>query len=82
MQVMQPRIIAVIGMSLLLWLPVSGSGAALGTRRRTVTPTLITNVPGIIVSDLAMYDTNGYSSWHWGAGTNEGQKWSTNMPAS
>jgi metallophosphoesterase (TIGR03768 family) len=78
---MKRKIVPIISMSVLLWLPISGSGAALGTRQRTITPTLITNVPGIFASDLARYETNGYSSWHWGAGSDEGQKWSTNMPA-
>jgi hypothetical protein len=79
---MKRKIVPIITLSVLLWLPVSGSGAALGTRQRTVTPTLITNVPGILVSDLAMYETNGYSSWDWGAASDGGQKWTTNMPAS
>ncbi len=76
------KIIPIISLAALVLLPLSGSGAKLGTRQRTVTPTLITNVPGIVVSDLASYETNGYSSWHWGAGSDERQKWSTNMPAS
>lgn len=75
------KIIHIASLSLLLWLPLVSNAAELGTRQRTVTPTLITNVPGILVSDLASYATNGYSSWQWGAGTNEGQKWSPNMPA-
>ena len=79
---MKLKIILIIGLGILPLLPVSGSAAALGTRQRTIQPTLITNVPGIVVSDLASYETNGYSSWHWGAGSDEGQKWSTNMPAS
>ena len=82
MKLMKLRIIPIIGLCILPLLPVSASAAALGTRQRTVTPKLITNVPGIFASDLALYATNGYSSWHWGPGTNEGQKWSPNMPAS
>ena len=82
MQLIKLKSVPIISMSVLLWLPISGSGAALGTRQRTITPTLITNVPGIFASDLALYETNGYSLWHWGAGSDEGQKWSTNMPAS
>jgi hypothetical protein len=57
MQIMKRKIVPIIGMSILLWLPLSGSGAALGTRQRTITPTLITNVPGIFASDLALYAT-------------------------
>ncbi len=71
-----------MSMSVLLWLPVSGSGASLGTRQRTITPTLITNVPGIFALDLPLYATNGYSSWQWGPGSDDGKRWSPNMPAS
>jgi metallophosphoesterase (TIGR03768 family) len=78
---MKLKIVPIISMSVLLWLPISGSGAALGTRQRTITPTVITNVPGIFASDLAMYATNGYSSWQWGPGKHEDQKWSPNMSA-
>ena len=78
---MKLNVIQIIGLSVLVMLPVSGSGAKLGSRQRTVTPTLITNVSGIVASDLAHYATNGYSTWQWGAGSDEGQKWSTNMPA-
>jgi len=79
---MNLKIIAIIGLGILPLLPLSGSGAKLGTRQRTIQPTLITNVPGIFAFDLPLYATNGYSSWQWGAGMDEGQKWSTNMPAS
>src|ERR1035437_707009 len=78
---MKRKIVPIMSMSVLLWLPVSGSGASLGTRQRTITPTLITNVPGIFASDLALYATNGYSSWQWGPGADEGKAWSPNMPA-
>jgi len=82
MKCIKPGIVQIISLSIPLWFPIAGSGAALGTRQRTITPTAITNVPGIFASDLALYETNGYSSWHWGPGSDEGQKWSTNMPAS
>ncbi len=78
---MKRKSVPIISMSVLLWLPIAGSGAALGTRQRTITPTVITNVPGISASDVALYATNGYSSWQWSPGSDEGQKWSTNMPA-
>jgi metallophosphoesterase (TIGR03768 family) len=81
MDITRLKLVPIITLSLLPLLPVSGSGAALGTRQRTISPTPITNVPGIFASDLALYETNGYSSWHWGAGSDEGQKWSPNMPA-
>jgi len=81
MQIMKRKIVPIMSMSVLLWLPVSGSGASLGTRQRTITPTLITNVPGIFASDLTLYATNGYSSWQWGPGSDDGKRWSPNMPA-
>jgi metallophosphoesterase (TIGR03768 family) len=74
------RIVQIISISILLLLPFSGSCVELGTRQQTITPTLITNVPGIVVSDLSMYETNGYSSWQWGSGQDKGQL-TTNMPS-
>jgi len=66
---------------LLLLLPVAGSGAELGTRQRTITPIALTNVPAILASDLPLYAIDGYSSWQWGPGTDDGQLWTTNAPA-
>jgi len=40
---MKLRLIPTITTSVLLWLPVSGSGAALGTRQRAITPVALTN---------------------------------------
>ena len=65
---------------MMLLLPLSGNGAELGTRQRTITPVALTNVPGILASDLPLYAIYGYSSWQWGSGTNEGQLWTTNAP--
>jgi metallophosphoesterase (TIGR03768 family) len=61
-------------------LPLAASGAELGTRQRTITPVALTNVPGIVVSDLAMYETNGYSSWQWGPRQDDGQLTTNMMP--
>jgi hypothetical protein len=71
---MKPTIVKNIGLASLLLLPLSGSGAVLGTRQRTITPTLITNVPGIFASDLANYAANGYSSWTNGPGSTSGSE--------
>ena len=79
---MKLRMIGITGLSLMLLFPFSGSGAELGTRQRTITPVVLTNVPGILASDLPLYAVDGYSHWQWGSGTNEGQLWTTNAPAS
>ena len=65
-----------------LLLPLSGSGAELGTRQRTITPVAVTNapVPPIFPSAVSNYVVYGYSSWQWGPGEDEGQQL-TNMPA-
>lgn len=52
---------------------LSGNGAELGTRQQTIHPVEITNVPGILVSDLSGYAAHGYSSWQWGPGEDWGQ---------
>jgi len=78
---MKPRFIQIISLSLPLLLPLSGNGAELGTRQRTITLVALTNVPTILASNLPMYAAYGYSSWQWGPGTNEGQLWTTNAPA-
>jgi metallophosphoesterase (TIGR03768 family) len=77
---MHLRIIRIISLSLPLLVPLSGNGAELGTRQRTVTPVALTNVPGILASDLASYKTYGYSSWQWGAGQDGGQLTTNMMP--
>jgi metallophosphoesterase (TIGR03768 family) len=78
---MKPKIIQIISLLIPLLLPISGSGAELGTRQRTITLVALTNVPTILASDLPMYTAYGYSTWQWGSGTNEGQLWTTNAPA-
>ena len=78
MQIMQRRIVPIITMSVLLWLPVSGSGAALGTRQRTITPVAVARyTPFIYPADVAAYDIYGYSWWQWDAGTNQGRNFLT-----
>jgi metallophosphoesterase (TIGR03768 family) len=79
---MPPVILQISSMLLLLLLPVSGSGAELGTRQRTITPVAVTNapVPPIYPSAVSNYAVYGYSSWQWGPGEDEGQQL-TNMPA-
>jgi hypothetical protein len=79
---MKTGIIQIISLSIPLLLPLSGNGAELGTRQRTIRPVAVTNapVPPIYPSDVADYAVYGYSSWQWGPGEDEGQQL-TNMPA-
>jgi metallophosphoesterase (TIGR03768 family) len=78
---MPPVILQISSMLLLLLLPVSGSGAELGTRQRTITPVALSPyTPLLYPEDVAAYDIYGYSSWQWGPGENEGQL-TNNMPA-
>ena len=79
MKLMKLKIFQIISLSLPLLLPVSGSGAELGTRQRTITPVaLLTNTTPIMASNLPAYAVYGYSSWQWGPGSDEGQL-TTNM---
>src|ERR1700690_3745004 len=79
---MKTKIIQIISLSILLLFPISGSGAELGTRQRTITPVAVTNapVPPIYPSAVSNYAVYGYNSWQWGPGEDEGQQL-TNMPA-
>jgi metallophosphoesterase (TIGR03768 family) len=77
---MKPNIIQIISLSLPLLLPLSGNGAELGTRQRTITPIAIPDAPPIMASNLPAYAVYGYSSWQWGPSNNPGQQL-TNMPA-
>jgi metallophosphoesterase (TIGR03768 family) len=78
---MKTKIIQIISLSILSWFPVSGNGAELGTRQRTITPVAVTNapVPPIYPSAVSNYAVYGYSAWKWGPGEDEGQQL-TNMP--
>jgi hypothetical protein len=57
-------------------LPLSGNGAQLGTRQRTITPISVTNapVPPISPSAVSNYAADGYSSWQWDPGGDEGEQ--------
>src|ERR1017187_9394078 len=78
---MKLNIIPIISLALPLWMPLSGSGAELGTRQRTITPVALSPyTPLLYPEDVAAYDIYGYSSWQWGPGEDEGQQF-TNMPA-
>jgi metallophosphoesterase (TIGR03768 family) len=79
---MKTKMIQIISLSILSLFPISGSGAELGTRQRTITPVAVTNapVPPIFPSAVSNYAVYGYSAWKWGLGEDEGQQL-TNMPA-
>ena len=78
---MKSRIIQIISVLIPLLLPLSGNGAELGTRQRTIRPVALTNAPPVIYpSAVSNYAVYGYSSWQWGPGEDEGQQL-TNMPA-
>jgi hypothetical protein len=78
---MKSKIIQIISLSLPLLLPLSGNGALLGTRQRTVTPVaLLTNTTPIMASNLPAYAVYGYSSWQWGPGQDDGQLTTNMMP--
>ncbi len=78
---MKLKTIQIISLSILSLFPISGSGAELGTRQRTVRPVPVTNAPvtPIFPSAVSNYAVYGYSSWQWGPGEDEGQQL-TNMP--
>jgi hypothetical protein len=72
---MKLEIIPIITLSILPLLPLSGSGAALGTRQQTIRPVALSpGTPLLYPYDVAAYAIYGYSSWQWGAGENEGQQ--------
>ena len=78
---MKSTLIPVISMSILLWLPVSGSGAVPTTRQQTIIPVAIPpGTPPIAPSNVPLYAVYGYSAWQLGPGTNEGRKFDL-MPA-
>ncbi len=78
---MRLNIDPIICLLLPLLLPLSGSGAELGTRQQTIRPAALpANTPVIYPSSVSNYTVYGYSSWKWGPGEDEGQQL-TNMPA-
>jgi metallophosphoesterase (TIGR03768 family) len=79
---MKPGIIQIISLTISLLIPLSGNGALLGTRQRTVAPVaLATNTTPIMASDLPDYAVYGYSSWQWGPGQDDGQLTTNMMPS-
>jgi metallophosphoesterase (TIGR03768 family) len=71
----QPKIFRIVGMTILLLLPVSGSGAELGTRQQTIRPlALLTNTLQISPSNVPLYSVYGYSAWQLGPGEDEGRR--------
>jgi len=79
---MKLALIPIISMSILLLLPVSGSGAAVPTtRQQTILPIAIPpGTPPVAPSNVPLYAVYGYSAWQLGAGTNEGRKFNL-MPS-
>jgi hypothetical protein len=78
---MKLKTIQIISLTIPFLLPLSGNGAELGTRHRTITPVALSPyTPLLYPEDVAAYDIYGYSSWQWGPGEDEGQQF-TNMPA-
>jgi len=72
---MKIALIPIISMSILLLLPVSGSGAVPTTREQTILPIAIPDgTPPVAPSNVPLYAVYGYSAWQPGAGTNEGRK--------
>ncbi|MGD0538066.1 MAG: TIGR03768 family metallophosphoesterase [Verrucomicrobiota bacterium] len=72
---MKLKIIPIISVLIPLWLPVSGSGAELGTRQQTIRPlALLTNTLEISLSAVSNYAIYDYSAWQLGPGENEGQR--------
>ena len=72
---MKLNIIQIITLSILPLLPLSGSGAALGTRQQTIRPlALLTNTLEISLSAVSNYAIYDYSAWQLGPGENEGQR--------
>jgi len=78
MQIVKPKMVPIISMSVLLCVPISGSGAELGTRQQTITPVAVAPyTPPIYPADVAACAVYGYSAWKWGAGTNQGRNFLT-----
>ena len=72
---MKTAIIKNIGISALLLLSISGSGAPPTTRQQTILPrALPLDTPPVAPSNVSQYAVYGYSAWDLGAGTNEGRK--------
>ena len=65
---MKLALVPIISMSILLSLPVSGSGAVPTTRQQTILPVAIQpGTPQVAPSNVVMYAVYGYSAWQLGA---------------
>jgi len=72
---LKPNILQIISLSIPLLLPLSGSGAGLGTRQQTIRPVILPpGTPPIYPADVAAYAVYGYSAWQLGTNENEGQR--------
>ena len=72
---MKFKILQIISLTIPLLFPVSGNGAELGTRQRTILPiALLPGTPPLYPSNISQYASSGYGSWQWGSGTNEGRR--------
>lgn len=72
------KILAIITILIPLLLPLSGSGAQLGTRQRTIRPVALpANTPAILASNIPNYSVYGYSAWDWGPGEDAGRQFLT-----
>ena len=79
--IMKTALVPVIGMSILLLCPVSGSGTPPTSREQTIVPVAVApGTPPVAPSNVPLYAVHGYSAWQLGAGTNEGRKFDL-MPA-
>src|ERR1017187_2970587 len=71
----------IIGLSVLLLLPIGGSGAVLTTRQQTVRPLAIpADTRQLSPKDVPLYKLYGYSAWQVGSGVDAGRKFAL-MPA-
>src|ERR1017187_3023316 len=78
---MKLQITQIIGLSVLVLLPVSGSGGVPTTRQQTVRPpALPAGTQQIFPSNVPLYGLYGYSAWQLGPGVDEGRKFDL-MPA-
>ena len=73
-RMMKFRITSVVSLSGLLFLPLSGGGAQVGSRQQTINPVAVAPyTPFLYPADVAAYDIYGYSWWEWSGGTNQGR---------
>ena len=62
-------------LGLWLGLAISGSGAELGTRQRTIRPAALpAGTPAVVVTNIPAYEVYGYSAWEWGPGEDAGRR--------